>query len=134
MNEKGGTSERPGPRRPGRASFNRGLAALAVAVGGYLVGFMVPLLLNPSDPLHSGRFMFLPIGGIAALFLAVMAMQTGVRTRRFINGLPEPRRERIGSFVNVEGESRLAGWGIALGAASIALNPLIGFIVIAIIR
>jgi hypothetical protein len=124
----------PGPRRLGKAAFNRGLAALAVAVGGYLLGFMVPLLVNSTDPLRSGRFMFMPIGGIASLFLAVIAIQIGLRTRRFAAGLPALRRERLSSFLDVEGELRLAGWGIALGAASIVANPLIGFVVIAIIR
>lgn len=134
MSERGDNTSWSGPRRPGRASFHRGLAALAVAAGGYLLGFMLPLLVSSSEPVSSGRFMFMPIGGIASLFLAVIAIQIGIATRRFAAGLPAPRLERLASFVDVEGEVRLAGWGVALGAASIAANPLIGFLLIAIIR
>jgi hypothetical protein len=76
----------------------------------------------------------MPIGGIAALLLAIVAIQAGTRTKRFFNNLDPARRERLGFFMDLEKESRLASAGIALGVIGIVINPLIGFFIIAILR
>lgn len=120
-------------RNPGKASFNRGIAALSVAAAGYILGFLLPWAANSSQSVSgipAGRFMFMPIGGIASFFLAIVAIQIGRKTKRFIGQLPPARRERLGSFMDVEKESRRASAGIALGIISIVANPLVGFFLI----
>ena len=119
---------------PGRASLNRGLAALAVAAAGYLLGFLLPWALSPSQSAGNGRFMFMPIGGIASFVLAFAAIMIGTKTKRFIRELAPARRERIGSFVDLDRESGLATRGVALGIASMVANPLIGFVLFAALR
>jgi len=126
-----------GLRNPGKASFNRGIAALAVAVAGYILGFLLPWAVNSSQSVSgipAGRFMFMPIGGMASFFLAIIAIQIGRKTKRFVGQLPPARRERLGSFMDLEKESRRASAGIALGIISIAANPLFGFFLITILR
>ncbi len=133
--------EKPGraPRRlrnPGKASFNRGMAALAVAAAGYILGFLLPWAVNSSQSgsgIAAGRFMFMPIGGIASFFLAIVAIQIGRKTKRFIGQLPPVRRERLGSFMDIEKESRRASAGIALGIICIVANPLVGFFIITVL-
>lgn len=120
-------------RNAGRRSFNTGLAALGIAAFGYLLGFLFPLLINSTgNGLSAPRVMFLPFGGFAALLIAVMAISTGMRVRRFIDGLQEDQRARLGGFVDIEKQRRYATWGTALGAASIVFNPLIAFALVAI--
>jgi hypothetical protein len=123
-------------RNPGRTSRNLGIAAIAIAVGGYILGFLIAWALNSSrvSPGVGGRFVFMPIGGLAALVTAIVAIQAGTRTKRFINSLEPVHRERLGFFMDLEKESGLASAGLALGVISIFLNPLIGFLVIAVLR
>lgn len=135
------TDQQDGPlqrrrRNPGRTSRNFGIAAISIAAGGYALGFLIAWALNSSGTSTGvgGRYVFMPIGGIAALVTAVVAIQAGTRTKRFINDLGPVRRERLGLFMDVEKESRLASLGIALGVISVVINPLIGFIILAILR
>jgi len=123
-------------RNPGRTSRNFGIAALAVAAAGYILSFLIAWAVNSprTSPGVGGRFVFMPIGGIAALLLAIVAIQAGTRTKRFFNNLDPARRERLGFFMDLEKESRLASAGIALGVIGIVINPLIGFFIIAILR
>ncbi len=123
-------------RNPGRTSRNFGIAALAVAAAGYILGFLIAWAVNSSQTAGGagGRFVFMPIGGIASLLLAIVAIQAGLRTKRFINSLEPARRERLGFLLDLEKESRLASAGIALGVISVVVNPLIGFFIIAILR
>lgn len=119
--------------RPGKASFNRGIAALAVAAGGYLLGFLLPLAIG-SGGYGGGRMLFLPLGGITSLVLAVIAITIGRKVLKFERGMNEIQRRRLGAFMDVEGEKRLASIGIVLGVAAIVANPLIGFLIYAIAR
>jgi hypothetical protein len=123
-------------RNPGRTSRNFGIAAVSIAAAGYILGLLIAWALNSSRTSTGvgGRFVFMPIGGIAALVTAIVAIQAGTRTRRFIKDLGSVRRERLGFFMDVEKESRLASVGIALGVISIVINPLIGFFIIAVLR
>jgi hypothetical protein len=121
-------------RNPGKMSLNRGLVALAVAVGGYLIGFRVTGLSHQGQAGAGGGWSFWPIGGVFALFMAIMAIQIGRKTRRFIDKLPAPRRERVGNFMDLELERKRATAGVALGIIAIAANPLIGFLVLLIVR
>lgn len=129
--------EGPGPRRfrnPGKMSLNRGLAALGVAAGGYLIGFLIPFLSRQGRSVTGGQWFFWPIGGIFALFLAVFAIQIGRKTMQFIDGLPEQRRERLGNFMDLELERKRATAGVAVGIVAIAANPLIGFFIFLLVR
>ncbi len=120
-------------RDPGKASLNRGLAALAVAAAGYLLGFLLPLAVS-SGGTPGRRLVFTPIGGIISLFLAAMAIAVGVRTRRFIREMAPARRERMAALVDIERQSRLSAAGIALGVVSLIANPLLGFIIYMALR
>jgi hypothetical protein len=127
----------PGSRRfrnPGKMSLNRGLAALGAAAGGYLIGFLIPFLSHQGRSAASGQWFFWPIGGIFAFLLAVMAIQIGRKTRRFIDGLQEPRRERLGNFMDFELERKRATAGVAIGIVAIAANPFIGFFIFLLVR
>jgi hypothetical protein len=120
-------------RNPGKASINRGIAALAVAAAGYALGFLIPWAVSSAQTVsgaRSGRFMFMPVGGIASLLLAVMAIQTGIKTKRFIGDLTPARRERLSFSMDLAKENKRAITGVALGVISIAINPLIGFVLI----
>jgi len=121
-------------RRPGTAAFYRGIAALCVAATGYLLGFLVPWAVGSTRSPGSGPYMFLPIGGLASLVLAGFAIYIGRRVLRFFENLPEPRRAFVGRLMDVDRELKRAKAGIALGVASIVANPLIGFVVLTIVR
>ncbi len=121
-------------RNPGKSSLNRGVAALGVAAGGYLIGFFIPTLSRQGQSVTGGQWSFWPVGGIFAFLLAVMAIQIGRKTRRFIDYLPEPRRERVGNFMDLELERKRATAGIALGIVAIVANPLIGFFIFLLAR
>lgn len=132
-----GINTRPGVRsHPGKSSFYRGAGALAVAAVGYLVGFLLPYLISPgaAGSPAANRMVFAPVGGIVSLWLAVMAIYIGGRVLRFAAGLTDERRERLAGVMDLEGERRWAVAGIALGVVSIAVNPLLAYIVIMIVR
>lgn len=131
-----GPTDFPGGRRPwipvtrpGEAGRNRGIAALAIAAGGYLLGFLVPWATRSGG---AGRFVFVPLGGIASLVFAVFAIHIGLRVRRFTEDLPVLRRERLEMFMDLEKEKRRASMGMMLGVISIVVNPLVAFAVLAI--
>jgi hypothetical protein len=121
-------------RNAGRRSLNMGLLGLGIAAFGYLLGFLLPLAVNSAQKgLSAGRAMFLPFGGIASLFAAVAAISIGMKVRRFVAGLREEQRARLGSFVELEKQDRYAAAGIALGIATIIFNPLIAFFIVAVV-
>jgi hypothetical protein len=121
-------------RNPGKMSLNRGLVALAVAAGGYLLGFLLAGLSHQGQAGGGGGWFFWPIGGIFAFLMAIAAIQIGRRTRRFIDSLPAARRERVGSLMDLELERKRATAGVALGIIAITANPLIGYLVLLIVR
>ena len=114
---------------PGRSSLNRGLVALAVTAAGYLIGFAFPLAFSSS----SSRAMFVPVGGILALFFAAMAIAAGLKVRKFLAELTGLRRDRVSALMDIDAESRLAAAAIALGIICIVVNPLIVFAVLSIV-
>jgi hypothetical protein len=128
------------PRRrgnAGKASLNRGIAALAVAVAGDLLGFVIPWVIGAPQSSNGqlvGRVVFFPIGGIVSLMLAVFAISIGRKVNRFIENLSDLQRTRVGSFTDLGKERRRATTGIVLGVMSIVLNPLLAFALIAIVR
>jgi hypothetical protein len=107
------------------------LVAVAIAWGGYLIGFLIPAL--SSSGTRSG-WAFFPVGGIAALLVAVSAIAIGSRVRGFARRLSEDQRARIASVWDLDRQVRFATLGIALGILSIVCNPLVGFIVVVIVR
>lgn len=119
-------------RNAGRSSLNMGLLAIGIVAFGYLLGFLLPLLVNSGRGLSAGRVMFLPFGGIASLFAAVMAISIGRRVKKFASGLQEEQRDRLSDFVDLEKQERFATAGVVLGVASIVFNPLIAFALVAI--
>lgn len=119
-------------RNPGKTSLNLGIAALAVAAGGYIVGLLVAWALGGGVPAR--HLAFMPVGGLASLFLAVMAIQTGFRTKKFFGRLTPVQRERLGYIIDLDDEGKKASLGITLGAISLVLNPLLGFLLYAILR
>jgi hypothetical protein len=121
-------------RNAGRRSLNMGLVGLGIAAFGYLLRFLLPLAVNSAQRgLSAGRVMFLPFGGIASLFAAVMAISIGMKVRRFVRGLGEDQRDRLGTFVELEKQDRYAAAGIALGIVTIVFNPLIAFFIVAVV-
>jgi hypothetical protein len=121
-------------RNPGKSSLNRALAALAVAAVGYALGFAIVALSHQGSMTSGGGLAFFPIGGLFALFLAVIAIQIGRKTRMFIDGLDAARRERIGAFIDLELERKRATAGMVVGVIAILANPLVGFLVIVLVR
>ncbi|MFH1150839.1 MAG: hypothetical protein V1748_10245 [Actinomycetota bacterium] len=123
-------TENLAPKRPhpGNIAFRRGIAALAVAVGGYLLGFLVPLLLGLARSRTTGaRLVFMPVGGIIALMLSVVAIYTGKKVKAFLDAMPPLRRQYLSRFMDPDLERRRASTGITLGIIAIIANPLIGF-------
>ena len=121
----------------GKVSLNRGIAALAVAAGGNLLGFLIPWAVNSGQSSNGplvGRAVFFPVGGIVSLMLAILAISIGRKVNKFIDGLSDLQRERISSFIDLEKQRRYASTGIGLGVVSIAFNPLLAFGLIAIMR
>jgi len=118
-------------RRAGKVALNRGLVALAIAAGGWVLGFLIPALTSTGS---TGGRAFFPIGGIASAFVAVSAILIGTRVRRFVNGLSTEQRMLVAPRWDMGRQVRFATLGIALGVASIVCNPLIGFVVLATSR
>ena len=82
-----GQSPGLGPRRrPGKASFNRGVAAVAVALAGDVIGFLF-YAASSGNTGSTGRIMYFPIGGIIALVLGGMAIFVGRKVLSFLNSL-----------------------------------------------
>ena len=117
-------------RRAGKASFNRGIGALAIAAAGYLIGFLMPLASSGG----TGQMVFFPTGGIFSLFMAVMAIVIGRKVRRGTSGLTEEQKQRAAGFIDIDRQRTFAAWGIALGIISIVCNPLLGFAVYSAFR
>jgi hypothetical protein len=120
----------------GKTSLNRGIAALAVAAGGNLLGLLIPWAVSSGQSSNGpllGRAVFFPVGGIVSLVLALIAISIGRKVKKFIGGLADFQRERISSFVDLEKQKRYASTGIGLGITSIVLNPLLVFGLVAII-
>jgi hypothetical protein len=123
-------TEHLAPRRPnpGKIARNRGIAALAVAAAGYLLGFLLPLAIGSArSGTATSKLLFMPIGGIASLMLAVIAIYFGRKVAAFLDGMPPLRREYINRFMDVALEKRRASMGVTLGVIAIVANPLIGF-------
>jgi hypothetical protein len=121
-------------RRAGRASLNTAFAALGITCLGYLLGFVVPSLVNSSTRHGMGSVMFLPIGGFASLFLAIMAIRGAGRVRRFTDGLSEFQRERISSSVDLRRQRTLSVHATVIATICIVANPLIAFAVVTLVR
>jgi hypothetical protein len=117
-------------RRAGKASFNRGLGALAIAAAGYLIGFLIPLASSG----NTGRMVFFPIGGIFSFFMAVMAIVIGRKVRQGTAGLSPEQKQRATGFIDIDRQRTFAAWGIALGIVSIVFNPLLGFALYSALR
>lgn len=130
--------DRRGPHgRPGRTVLHRGIASLAVASAGYLLGFLVPFLIHSvgnGNSTSSAVVVFFPLGGIASLVLAVIAITVGRKVINAIDDIPVFRKEKIRTFVDLDKEKKLAATGIALGIISIVCNPLLGFLLFILIR
>ena len=136
MNEPGGLGGQRRRRRrmrPGRASLNQALISLAVAAVGYLVGVLLPLAVS-SGSSGTGRMFFAPIGGIISGLFAVMAIVIGLRVRRFFDRAGDVQLQRIAAIMDIDREKRLAAAGIMLGVLCMIINPLIVYIIIAIVR
>ena len=121
----------------GKASLNRGIAALAVAVAGNLLGFLIPWAVNSAQSSNGplvGRVVFFPMGGIISVMLAVLAISIGRKVNKFAEGLSDIQRVRLGSFIDLEKQRRYASAGVALGIISIVINPLVAFGLFAIVR
>ena len=120
----------------GKESFYRGIAALAVAVAGNLLGFLIPWAANSaqssSGPLV-GRVVFFPMGGVVSVMLAILAISTGRKVREFTGSLSDEQRMRLSSFIDLEKQRRYASTGVVLGIVSIVINPLLIFGLVAII-
>jgi hypothetical protein len=130
-----GRKERWPPERrraAGKASFNRGLAALGIAAAGWVLGFLIPLASSGGS--NTGRMVFFPIGGFISLFMAVAAIMIGLKVRKGVGRLDQQQREKVKTFVDVDRQARYAAAGIALGIVSIVLNPLMGFMIVAIVK
>jgi hypothetical protein len=56
-----------------------------------------------------------------------------MKVRRFVRGLGEDQRDRLGTFVELEKQDRYAAAGIALGIVTIVFNPLIAFFIVAVV-
>lgn len=124
-------------RNAGKVSFNRGIAALAVAVAGNLLGFLIPWAANYAQSSNGpmvGRVVFFPVGGIVSLMLAILAISIGRKVHRFFEDLSDVQSMRLSSFIDLEKQTRYASVGVVLGAASIVVNPLLVFGLVAIIR
>ncbi|HEY5526962.1 MAG TPA: hypothetical protein VIK02_05235 [Candidatus Anoxymicrobiaceae bacterium] len=117
-------------RKAGKASFNRGLGALAIAGAGYLIGFLIPLASSSG----TGQMVFFPIGGIFSFFMAVTAIVIGRKVRQATAALSDEQRQRAAGFVDIDRQRTFAAWGIALGVTSIVFNPLLGFALYSAIR
>jgi hypothetical protein len=121
----------------GKVSFNRGIAALAVAVAGNLLGFLIPWAANSAQSSSGpmvGRVVFFPMGGIVSVMLAILAISIGRKVHRFFEDLSDVQSMRLSSFIDLEKQRRYASTGVALGIVSIVINPLLVFGLVAIIR
>jgi hypothetical protein len=120
-------------RRPGKVSFNRGVAAVAVALAGDVIGFLF-FAASSGNPGSTGRIMYFPIGGIFALALGGMAIFVGRKVLSFLNSLSPERVERVAYFMDIDDEKKWASKGVVLGVISIVINPLIIFFVLLFFR
>jgi hypothetical protein len=77
---------------------------------------------------------FAPIGGIISGLFAVMAIVIGLRVRRFFDRAGDVQLQRIAAIMDIDREKRLAAAGIMLGVLCMIINPLIVYIIIAIVR
>jgi hypothetical protein len=121
----------------GKVSLNRGIAALAVAVAGNLLGFLIPLAVDSAQSSNGplvGRVVFFPVGGIVSLMLAILAISIGKKVHKSIESLSDMQRTRLSSFLDLDKQWRYASMGVAIGIASIVINPLLVFGLIAMAR
>ena len=117
-------------RNAGKVSLNRGIAALAVAAAGNLLGFLIPWAANSAKSSNVptvGRVLFFPMGGIVSLMLAVLAISIGRKVRKYIESLSDMQRTRLGSFIDLDKQRTYASMGVAMGIVSIVINPLLVF-------
>ena len=120
----------------GKVSFNRGIAALAVAVAGNLLGFLIPWAANSAQSSNGplvGRVVFFPLGGIVSVMLAILAISIGRKVHRFLEDLSDVQSMRLSSFIDLDRQRRYASTGVVLGIVSIVINPLLIFGLVAII-
>ncbi|MCJ7652784.1 MAG: hypothetical protein MUO75_03660 [Actinobacteria bacterium] len=123
-------------RNAGKISLNRGIAALAVAAAGNLLGFLIPWAANSAQSSNGplvGRVVFFPMGGIVSLMLAILAISIGRKVHKFVESLSDTQRMRLNSSMDLEKQRRYASTGVALGIISIVINPLLAFGLIAIV-
>lgn len=121
-------------RRAGRASFNMALTSLGIIAAGYVLGFLLPWALSAGRHSGMGSILFLPVGGFAGLFVAIMAIRAAVKVKKFIQELTPTQEERLSSFIDIEKQKSFARYAVYLAVGAIAFNPLIAFMIITLIR